>query len=92
LKELNKMDFSTLTDEQLNELWAEKQRTVEVANEELNQVAAAVKSRLIEAEVVRKIGGITAEELEVLRNMAPTTQSMNTASIESEESVLWNEK
>jgi len=90
LKELNKMDFSTLTDEQLNELWAEKQRTVEVANEELNQVAAAVKSRLIEAEVVRKIGGITAEELEVLRNMAPTTQSMNTASIESEESVIWN--
>jgi hypothetical protein len=84
------MDFSTLTDEQLNELWAEKQRTVEVANEELNQVAAAVKSRLIEAEVVRKIGGITAEELEVLRNMAPTTQSMNTASIESEESVIWN--
>jgi hypothetical protein len=90
LKELNKMDFSTLTDEQLNELWAEKQRTVEVANEELNQVAAVVKSRLIEAEVVRKIGGITAEELEVLRNMAPTTQSMNTASIESEESVIWN--
>jgi hypothetical protein len=86
------MDFSTLTDEQLNELWAEKQRAVEVANEELNQIAAAVKSRLIEAEVVRKIGGITAEELEVLRNMAPTTQSMNTASIESEESVLWNEK
>jgi len=84
------MDFSTLTDEQLNELWAEKQRTVEVANEELNQVAAVVKSRLIEAEVVRKIGGITAEELEVLRNMAPTTQSMNTASIESEESVIWN--
>lgn len=86
------MDFSTLTDEQLNELWAEKQRAVEVANEELNQIAAAVKSRLIEAEVVRKIGGITAEELEVLRNMAPTTQSMNTASIESEESVVWNEK
>ena len=86
------MDFSTLTDEQLNELWAEKQRTVEIANEELNQIAAAVKSRLIEAEVVRKIGGITAEELEVLRNMAPTTQSMNTASIESEESVVWNEK
>ena len=84
------MDFSTLTDEQLNELWAEKQRTVEIANEELNQVAAVVKSRLIEAEVVRKIGGITAEELEVLRNMAPTTQSMNTASIESEESVIWN--
>ena len=84
------MDFSTLTDEQLNELWAEKQRTVEFANEELNQVAAVVKSRLIEAEVVRKIGGITAEELEVLRNMAPTTQSMNTASIESEESVIWN--
>ena len=84
------MDFSTLTDEQLNELWAEKQRAVEVANEELNQIAAAVKSRLIEAEVVRKIGGITAEELEVLRNMAPTTQSMNTASIESEESVIWN--
>ena len=50
------------------------------------------ESRLIEAEVVRKIGGITAEELEVLRNMAPTTQSMNTASIESEESVVWNEK
>jgi hypothetical protein len=86
------MDFSTLTDEQLNELWAEKQRAVEVVNEELNQIAAAVKSRLIEAEVVRKIGGITAEELEVLRNMAPTTQSMNTASIESEESVVWNEK
>jgi len=92
LKEINKMDFSTLTDEQLNELWAEKQRAVEVVNEELNQIAAAVKSRLIEAEVVRKIGGITAEELEVLRNMAPTTQSMNTASIESEESVVWNEK
>ena len=86
------MDFSTLTDEQLNELWAEKQRAVEVVNEELNQIAAAVKSRLIEAEVVRKIGGITAEELEVLRNMAPITQSMNTASIESEESVVWNEK
>ena len=84
------MDFSTLTDEQLNELWAEKQRTVEIVSAELDQIAAAVKSRLIEAEVIRKIGGITAEELEVLRNMAPTTQSMNTASIESEESVIWN--
>ncbi len=86
------MDFSTLTDEQLNELWAEKQLAVEVANEELNQVAAAVKARLIEAEIVRKIGGITPEELEVLRNMAPAAQSMNTASIESEESVVWNDK
>lgn len=86
------MDFSTLTDEQLNELWAEKQVAVEVANEELNQVAAAVKARLIEAEIVRKIGGITPEELEVLRNMAPAAQSMNTSSIESAESVAWNEK
>jgi hypothetical protein len=92
LKELNKMDFSTLTDEQLNNLWAEKQVAVEVANEELNQVAAAVKARLIEAEIVRKIGGITPEELEVLRNMAPAAQSMNTSSIESAESVAWNEK
>jgi hypothetical protein len=86
------MDYSTLTDDQLNLLWVEKQRAVEIVNAELDQIAAAVKSRLIEAEVIRKIGGITAEELEVLRNMAPTTQSMNTASIESEESVLWNEK
>jgi hypothetical protein len=86
------MDFSTLTDEQLNELWTEKQRAVEVANVELDQVAAAVKARLIEAEIVRKIGGITPEELEVLRNMAPTAQSMNTSSIESAESVAWNEK
>ena len=86
------MDFSTLTDEQLNELWTEKQRAVEVANVELDQVAAAVKARLIEAEIVRKIGGITPEELEVLRNMAPAAQSMNTASIESEESVVWNDK
>jgi hypothetical protein len=86
------MDFSTLTDEQLNNLWAEKQVAVEVANEELNQVAAAVKARLIEAEIVRKIGGITPEELEVLRNMAPAAQSMNTSSIESAESVAWNEK
>lgn len=86
------MDFSTLTDEQLNQLWAEKQLAVEVANEELNQVAAAVKARLIEAEIVRKIGGITPEELEVLRNMAPAAQSMNTSSIESAESVAWNEK
>jgi len=86
------MDFSTLTDEQLNELWAEKQLAVEVANEELNQVATAVKARLIEAEIVRKIGGITPEELEVLRNMAPAAQSMNTSSIESAESVAWNEK
>jgi hypothetical protein len=86
------MDFSTLTDEQLNELWTEKQRAVEVANVELDQVAAAVKARLIEAEIVRKIGGITPEELEVLRNMAPAAQSMNTSSIESAESVAWNEK
>ena len=86
------MDFSTLTDEQLNELWTEKQRAVEVANIELDQVAAAVKARLIEAEIVRKIGGITPEELEVLRNMAPAAQSMNTSSIESAESVAWNEK
>jgi hypothetical protein len=41
---------------------------------------------------VRKIGGITPEELEVLRNMAPAAQSMNTSSIESAESVAWNEK
>ncbi len=86
------MDFSTLTDEQLNELWTEKQRAVEVANVELDQVAAAVKARLIEAEIVRKIGGITPEELEVLRNIAPAAQSMNTSSIESAESVAWNEK
>lgn len=86
------MDFSTLTDEQLNELWTEKQRAVEVANVELDQVAAAVKARLIEAEIVRKIGGITPEELEVLRNMTPAAQSMNTSSIESAESVAWNEK
>ncbi len=86
------MDFSTLTDEQLNELWTEKQRAVEVANVELDQVAAADKARLIEADIVRKIGGITPEELEVLRNMAPAAQSMNTSSIESAESVAWNEK
>jgi hypothetical protein len=86
------MDYSTLTDDQLNELWVEKQRAVEIANAELDEIASLVKSRLIEAEVIRKIGGITPEELEVLRNMQAPAQSMSTSSIESEESVIWNEK
>jgi len=92
LKEINDMDYSTLTDDQLNVLWVEKQRAVEIVNAELDEIAFVVKSRLIEAEVIRKIGGITPEELEVLRNMNAPAQSMNTSSIESEESVIWNEK
>jgi len=38
-KEINNMDYSTLTDDQLNELWVEKQRAVEIANAELDEIA-----------------------------------------------------
>lgn len=84
------MDYSALSFEDLQVLWFEKQVAVETATAELDEVAGEVKKRLIEQEVVRKIGGITPEELEVIKNMQTPAQSMSTGSIESEEKAGWS--
>ncbi len=76
------MDYSTLTIEELTTLKDEKEAAFEIAKNELNEVADALREKLINQELENKLSQMSPEEIEILRNMA---NQMSVQSINSEE-------
>lgn len=76
------MDYSTYTIEELVTLKDEKESAFETAKTELNEVADALREKLINQELENKLSQMSPEEIEILRNMA---NQMSVQSINSEE-------
>jgi hypothetical protein len=77
------MDYSTYTIEELTTLKDEKEAAFEAARAELNEVADALREKLINQELENKLSQLSPEEIEILRNMIPAQMSI--PSIQSEE-------
>lgn len=77
------MDYSTYTIEELITLKDQKEAAFETAKNELNEVADALREKLINQELENKLSQMSPEEIELLRNMIPTQMSI--PSIQSEE-------
>jgi hypothetical protein len=77
------MDYSTYTIEELAALKDEKELLFESAKLELNEVADALRDKLINQELENKLSQMSPEEIEILRNMIPVQMSI--PSIQSEE-------
>ena len=77
------MDYSTYTIEELTTLKDQKEADFETAKDELNEVADALREKLINQELENKLSQMSPEEIELLRNMIPTQMSI--PSIQSEE-------
>lgn len=77
------MDYSTYTIEELTTLKDEKEAILETAKQDLNDVADALRNKLINQELENKLSQMSAEEIEILRNMIPAQMSI--PSIQSEE-------
>ncbi len=77
------MDYSTYTIEELTALKDEKESALEIAKSELNDVADALREKLINQELENKLSQLSPEEIEILRNMIPVQMSI--PSIQSEE-------
>jgi len=77
------MDYSTYTIEELTALKDEKESALEIAKSELNDVADALREKLINQELENKLSQLSPEEIEILRNMIPAQMSI--PSIQSEE-------
>jgi hypothetical protein len=77
------MDYSTYTIEELIALKDTKELAFESAKSELNEVADALRDKLINQELENKLSQMSPEEIEILRNMIPTQMSI--PSINSEE-------
>ena len=77
------MDYSTYTIEELTTLKDQKEAAFETAKDELNEVANALREKLINQELENKLSQMSPEEIELLRNMIPTQMSI--PSIQSEE-------
>jgi len=77
------MDYSTYTIEELTTLKDEKESAFEIAKFELNEVADALREKLINQELENKLSQLSPEEIEILRNMIPAQMSI--PSIQSEE-------
>ena len=77
------MDYSTYTIEELTALKDEKETALEIAKSELNDVADALREKLINQELENKLSQLSPEEIEILRNMIPAQMSI--PSIQSEE-------
>jgi hypothetical protein len=77
------MDYSTYTIEELTTLKDEKESAFEIAKSELNEVADALREKLINQELENKLSQLSPEEIEILRNMIPA--QMSSPSIQSEE-------
>ena len=77
------MDYSTYTIEELTTLKDEKEAAFEAARTELNEVADALREKLINQELENKLSQLSPEEIEILRNMIPAQMSI--PSIQSEE-------
>ena len=77
------MDYSTYTIEELTTLKDQKEAAFETAKDELNEVADALREKLINQELENKLSQLSPEEIEILRNMIPAQMSI--PSIQSEE-------
>ena len=77
------MDYSTYTIEELTALKDDKEVAFETAKTELNEVADALREKLINQELENKLSQLSPEEIEILRNMIPAQMSI--PSIQSEE-------
>jgi hypothetical protein len=77
------MDYSTYTIEELTTLKDTKESAFETAKSELNEVADALREKLINQELENKLSQLSPEEIEILRNMIPAQMSI--PSIQSEE-------
>ena len=77
------MDYSTYTIEELTSLKDDKEAAFETAKLELNEVADALREKLINQELENKLSQLSPEEIEILRNMIPAQMSI--PSIQSEE-------
>jgi DNA-directed RNA polymerase sigma subunit (sigma70/sigma32) len=77
------MDYSTYTIEELVALKDTKELAFESAKSELNEVADALRDKLINQELENKLSQMSPEEIEILRNMIPAQMSI--PSINSEE-------
>jgi len=77
------MDYSTYTIEELTTLKDEKEAAFEAARTELNEVADALREKIINQELENKLSQLSPEEIEILRNMIPAQMSI--PSIQSEE-------
>jgi hypothetical protein len=77
------MDYSTYTIEELTTLKDEKETAFEIAKSELDEVADALREKLINQELENKLSQLSPEEIEILRNMIP--EQMSIPSIQSEE-------
>ncbi len=77
------MDYSTYTIEELISLKDQKESAFETAKDELNEVADALREKLINQELENKLSQMSPEEVELLRNMIPAQMSI--PSIQSEE-------
>lgn len=61
------MDYSTYTIEELTTLKDEKEAILETAKQDLNDVADALRNKLINQELENKLSQMSAEEIEILR-------------------------
>ena len=77
------MDYSTYTIEELTTLKDQKETAFETAKSELNEVADALREKLINQELENKLSQLSPEEIEILRNMIPAQMSI--PSIQSQE-------
>ena len=77
------MDYSAYTIEELIALKDEKEVACEIAKFEINEVADALREKLINQELENKLSQLSPEEIEILRNMIPAQMSI--PSIQSEE-------
>ena len=77
------MDYSTYTIEELTTLKDQKETAFEIAKSELNEVADALREKLINQELENKLSQLSPEEIEILRNMIPAQMSI--PSIQSQE-------
>ena len=77
------MDYSTYTIGELIALKDEKEIAFETAKFEINEVADALREKLINQELENKFSQLSPEEIEILRTMIPTQMSI--PSIQTEE-------
>lgn len=77
------MDYSTYTIEELITLKDQKETAFEISKSELNEVADALREKLINQELENKLSQLSPEEIEILRNMIPAQMSI--PSIQSQE-------
>ncbi len=81
------MNYENLTLEELEAIRLEKMADVDVARAALSEVSVVYDRKARAAELERKLGGLTNEDLELLQGMIPAAQSTAVTGIESGEEI-----